>query len=1519
MRRKAGEILVRAFNPPSTGSNSSHTVIETITDDSPFIVDSLTMQLNAMSQGVLVKLHSVLLNERDDNGRLRECCLQSTPASGAVSSQAQAESWTHFEIPRVLGTKQLEELEKRLKSTLKDVRYAVRDWPRMRDSLRQASRDLRRFGKGSDTLESAEFLDWIADDHFTLLGYCTLPKVPGSPALGLLRAAGRRNKLSVGKRRGKAAARASLLITKAPIRSSVHRPALLDDIRIDAYDSSGRIVGEHRLLGLFTSIAYNENPGDIPLLRAKIFEVLQRSDLQPSSHRGKALRHILDTFPRDELIQASVADLERIGIGVLNIDERRKIRLFVSKSAYGNFLSCLVYLPRDGYSTRARRRIEAVLQESLDGTLVDSQLAISESTLARLAVTIELNSATAKLPDVGRVEQRLAQVAIAWIDRARLALLESFSEQDALELHQRFVGCFPIDYQETVPTERISRDFAALADIANGERSEHYELDATGSRATFSLFLSGGSMPLYVSNPILENMGVRLLQENSYEIETGARTIRIQDFIIESTHGESLESDNVAQRFKDCFAHTVHGNTENDSFNQLIVSAGLDWRETVILRAYCKYLLQCRTQFSQAYIVDTLRRHPQVVRAFAMLFDSYFNPDLESTVRSRSLKTCTARIEEGINRTTNLDDDRILKLFNAAIRATLRTNCYQSTDGDARPCFSLKLDPARIPEMPEPRPRFEIFVYSPLVEGVHLRGGRLARGGLRWSDRREDFRTEVLGLMKAQQVKNTVIVPAGAKGGFVLKNAPGDRAELSARVVECYKTFLRGLLDLTDNIVGNRTVPPPSTVCRDDPDPYLVVAADKGTATFSDTANAVAAEYGFWLGDAFASGGSAGYDHKKMGITARGAWESVKRHFRELGVDTQQEDFTVVGIGDMAGDVFGNGMLLSEHIKLIAAFNHRHIFIDPTPDPAKSFAERKRLFGLTRSGWDDYDQTLLSKGGGIYDRQSKSISLAPEARKALDIKASELTPPELISCLLKAPVDLLWNGGIGTYVRASTESHGDAADPTNDAVRVNGNELGARVVAEGGNLGLTQRGRIEFALAGGHINTDFIDNSAGVDSSDREVNIKILLDDAIRRKALAPGRRNALLKAMTDEVAELVLASNYAQTEALSIMVTKAHERLGEHALLIRILENRGILDRGQEFLPGEEEIDERKRAGKGFTRPELAVILSYAKIELFESLVVSDIPDEKHCQSEVIEYFPKRLGKRYAKSIGSHRLRREIAAMLISSSMINRMGPFFAIRAENDTGGDAADVARAYAITRGLFSTRSLWHSIESLDGKLPAQVQYECFYECSRMIRRAVYWFLHRRGRYGNIESSIGEQQAEVAAALASLPDALCGWSRRAFDSDVAEFESLGVPGALARRIAALRLLTQVLDIAELARDLETDPLLVTRLHFELGRGLHLDWIREQIESLHVEGQWRALARGTLRETLGREHQALVRKILSNAGDGGPEQALSDWLAASNAHVIRLKRTLDEMQASGQMDFATLSIALKEVGRLS
>jgi glutamate dehydrogenase len=1533
--RKPGRIMVRVFNPADAAA--MHTVIETITDDSPFIVDSLTMLLNRISQGVLVKLHCVLDVERDARGRIGACCGNLTQGLSHASPSGQAESWTHFEIPRVIDVRELAALERQVRACLADVRSVYRDWPRMLRTLARAADDLRKFAKGKEVDESARFLEWLADHHFTLLGHCVLPATQGkagkraareSPRareLGLLRNENLRAALRQPADRSKRR-RELLTITKAPIRSTVHRPALLDDIRVEAFAEDGSPLGEHRFLGLFTSAAYYESTREIPLVGARVDRVIQRSGLDPVGHRGKALRHILDTFPRDALIQSGVAELERIAIGILNLEEKRRIRAFFSTSAYGDFLLCLIYLPRDGYNPRARARVEALLEETLGGKVVESELTISESMLARLSVTIQREkpdaaAAGARSPDFLALEAQLAEVAAAWTDRARLALLASLPEEQALALHRRLAPAFPLAYQEAADGARVVRDFTLCVAIADGASEVAFRLVASHAKATLTAFSAGQAIPLYLANPILENMGFRLLRETSYRVETAPRSVWVQDFDVESTHGADLAATGLDRRVEDCFAKTLDGSAENDSCNQLVVGAGLDWREAVIIRTFSRYLLQCRAQFSQAYMVETLRRHAPFARAFAALFAGSFDPARSKASRAATVEAEQAKLQTALNDVASLDEDRILRMFSTALHATLRTNYFQRSNGAPKPWLSIKLDSARIPELPEPRPKCEIFVYTPEVEGVHLRGAAIARGGIRWSDRREDFRTEVLGLMKAQQVKNTVIVPAGAKGGFVVRRPPaGDRAALQAHAIECYKTFLRGLLDLTDNIVGERTVAPADTICRDAPDPYLVVAADKGTATFSDTANAVAAEYGFWLGDAFASGGSAGYDHKEMGITARGAFESVKRHFRELGKDAGNDAFTAIGIGDMSGDVFGNGMLLAAQMRLIAAFDHRHIFIDPDPDAAAAFAERKRLFALPRSSWDDYDRRALSRGGEIYSRQSKAIRLSPEAQAALGIDRAELTPPELIRAVLAAPVDLLWNGGIGTYVKASTESHADAADPANDAVRVEGKALRAKVVAEGGNLGFTQRGRIEYALAGGRINTDFIDNSGGVDCSDHEVNIKILLNNLPKGARMTLGERNKLLKSMTDDIARSVLANNYAQTQALSMLHSHALERVGEHAHLIRILESRGLLKRDLEFLPSDEEIDERRRDGRGFTRPELAVILSYAKIELRDSLLATAIPDDPLCQAEVAAYFPEKLRKRFAQSISSHRLKREIAAMLISSNVINRMGPFFALRARDDTGADMESLGRAYAVVRALFNTPELWRGIEALDGQVQAQVQYDSFYEVGRMFRRAVYWFLHRPESNRDIATALARLQEPVAAVRKALPAVLCGWSKRGFERDLAAFESIGLPRALGTRIASLRLMTQIIDIADLAAELEVEPLVVARLHFELGRGLWLDWIREQIEELKVEGHWRALARSTLRETLARDQRALLAKIIRRGrGRGGNcDAALAAWLTASDKRIARLKRTLNEMHTAGQTDFATLSIALKEIGRL-
>jgi glutamate dehydrogenase len=940
----------------------------------------------------------------------------------------------------------------------------------------------------------------------------------------------------------------------------------------------------------------------------------------------------------------------------------------------------------------------------------------------------------------------------------------------------------------------------------------------------------------------------------------------------------------------------------------------------MLLRSFCRYLQQTGMRYSQAYMQAVLARYPAYCGALLHKFAATFDVDLAEHERAALLAASEDGLHSELERTVSLDDDRILRAYDGVVRAMLRTNFYQREAGGAVKAYvSFKLDPALLPELPKPRPKFEIFVYSQRVEGVHLRSSRIARGGIRWSDRPEDFRTEVLGLMKAQQVKNTVIVPNGAKGGFVCKALPeGDRDAVQREVVACYKMFIRGLLDLTDNVVDGRVVPPARVLRKDADDPYLVVAADKGTAQLSDTANALAADYGFWLGDAFASGGSAGYDHKKMGITARGAWEAVKRHFRECGIDPRSQDFTVLGIGDMSGDVFGNGLLLTPHMKLVAAFDHRHIFVDPDPDAVKSFAERKRLFELPRSSWDDYDRTLLSPGGGIYSRATKAIDLHPAAQAALGITVDKPTPLELIRAILTAPADLLWNGGIGTYVKAAAESHADAGDPANDAVRVNGAELRCRVVAEGGNLGFTQRGRIEYAEHGGRINTDFIDNSAGVDSSDREVNIKILLADAIRRKKLARKDRNALLASMTEEIAAHVLANNYAQTQALSMMESRAAERLGEHARLIRMLEAQGLLDRALEFLPAEDQIEERRTQRRGLTRPELAVILSYSKIELHASLVHTDIHEDPFLAAELEAYFPPQITQRFSPLLREHRLRREIIAMLIGGSMINRMGPFFVLRAEEETGATVAQVARAYAIVREVFGVRKLWREIEALDYDVEPKVQYDAIFEISRMVRRAVYWLLQNYAHQLDVEPVVTRFRPGVAAALAALPTILDGRAAQHFTAELERLGASRLPDGTARQIAGLGYMTQMLDIIELAREFSRPIAEVGRLYFVLGKELRLDVVREQIEALHVEGRWRAVARATLRENLAQEQRALLRSVLRSQGHAGGDSGTA-WLRKNSEAVARVQRALEDMQTGGPPDFAMLSVALKEVSRLT
>ncbi len=1533
--RKPGQALLRIINPKEKqhGYDSPYTIVEMVNDNMPFLVDSVSAAINRADLTIHMTVHPVVRVSRTPAGTLKTL-------HEPDSDEGLVESWVRFAVDREADPQRLKLLEHEIQRVLSDVRVAVRDWQAMRDKMLEAKETLEQSPPGFDEAvreESRELLQWMVDDHFTFLGYreyelrtrkdkLVLKSKAGS-GLGVLaneERGGKTVELSSVMRRH-ARSKNWLIITKANSRSTVHRPSYLDYVGVKKFDDSGKPVGELRFIGLFTSVAYSENPRNIPLLRLKVQRVLERSRVDPSGHRGKSLLHILDTFPRDELFQSSVHDLVRTTSGILNLQDRHRVKFFLRRDAFRRFFSCLVYVPREKYTTTVRRRIEKILLEAFGGHAVDSSVQLSDSPLARVHLIVRTNVGDRPRISIRRIEETIANAVITWRDKLRTELVRRFGQDEGSLLYREYGESFPAAYEADVEPATACLDVKRVDGLLNGTHNDYLLLycpkDAAPGQLNFRTFCKG--QPLLLSNvlPILEDMGTEVHSERPYKIvPKSSGAFWIQDFALQYPGSEELDLDQSARRFGIGFHHALAGNSENDGFNALILKAGLDWRQVALVRCYAKYLLQLGIPFSQNYMEDVLSEHAGVARNLVEQFRLQFDPAIPAGEREAAVAAMTASIQRAIARARNLDEDRILTAFAGAINATLRTNYFQhDADGAPKRRLSIKLNPGLLPEAPLPKPRYEIFVYSPEVEGVHLRGGAVARGGLRWSDRREDFRTEVLGLMKAQVVKNTVIVPTGAKGGFVPKRMPdGDRDVIMKTGISCYQTFIRGLLDITDNVVDGKVVPPPNVVRRDGEDPYLVVAADKGTATFSDIANAISAEYGFWLDDAFASGGSAGYDHKKMGITARGAWEAVKRHFREKGIDTQSDPFTVAGIGDMSGDVFGNGMLLSKSIRLVAAFNHQHIFLDPDPDAAASYRERERLFKLPRSSWTDYDEKLISKGGGIFSRQAKQIRLSPEARKLLDTRATTMQPIELIRAILKMPVDLLWNGGIGTYVKASSESHGDVGDRSNDALRVNANELRCKVIGEGGNLGLTQRARIEYSLNGGRVNTDFIDNSAGVDSSDREVNIKILLRAAEQEKGLTRKARNKLLAEMTDDVAAFVLRSNYLQTQAISMMEARARERLDETARLITNLEKTGLLDRDLEFLPDEVEIEERRQRKQGLTRPEIAVVLSYAKIDLYNGLVASDETLEDFLTTDPQRYFPPVLRRRYKDLIPTHRLSREILATLIANNIVNRMGPVFVKRMQQDTGASTVTIARAYVVARELCQATAIWRTIESLDNEIPASVQQSMLFDISRTLRHACYWLIERYGEDLDIVAAVERLKDGMHKVYTRAPSIVTGAGKQRQKTAAGELATMQVPDGLARKMAGLLLTRGALDIADLSIDYHTDVMDTAKMYARLSERLGIVWLHRKVEALAVEGRWQAMARGNLRDEFYRARRDLASRILAACEDHMPLDDYEDWIEQHATAVQKFDSILAEMKLREEVDFATLSVASQELRRL-
>jgi glutamate dehydrogenase len=1559
-QRPQGTANVRVFTPTvdEYGWTSGHTVVEIVTDDMPFLVDSVTSELSRQERGIHLLVHPQVVVRRDVTGRLLEVLEVSAPdwAKQDHARDSLVESWIHVEIDRETDPERREEILTDVRKVLEDVRVAVEDWPKMKQRARQIAAELSASPPAGlpdeEVAEGRALLEWLAEDHFTFLGYRdyrlvrrdgrdTLVARTGS-GLGILRYDQQHNSSSfdrlTAQARAKARERQLLVLTTANTRATVHRAAYLDYIGVKQFDATGEVVGERRFLGLFASSAYTDSVRGIPVVRRKVQAVLDRSGFGADSHSGKDLLQILETYPRDELFEISVDDLQATVVAVMHLQERRRTRLFMRVDDYGRYVSCLVFLPRDRYTTSVRRRMEEILRGAFHATTVDYTARVSESVLARLHFVVRL-PAGAQLPDVDRddLERRLVEATRSWDEDLADALRADLGEEEAARLLRVWGRGFPEAYKEDFPARVAVADLRRIEALDAGPVApllmNLYEpVGAAQDERRFKLYRR---TPLSLTDvlPYLGDLGAEVVDERPYEIRRpDGESAWVYDFGLRYT-ARGQHPERLRELFGDAFAAAWSGRAESDGFARLVLLGELTWRQVVVLRAYAKYLRQTGTTFSQDYIERALRANVELARLLVRLFEARFDPELtvgdavDQGGRRELTDAVLEEIHAALDAVASLDHDRILRAFLTLIQATVRTNVFQRDgDGGPKPYLSFKLDPHAVPDLPQPRPMHEIFVYSPRVEGVHLRFGDVARGGLRWSDRQEDFRTEVLGLVKAQTVKNAVIIPTGAKGGFVGKHLPDisdggvvDREAWLAEGVECYKTFIRGLLDVTDNLVDGgaerRVEPPPRVVRHDADDPYLVVAADKGTAAFSDIANEVAAAYGFWLGDAFASGGSVGYDHKAMGITAKGAWESVKRHFRELGRDVQTEDVSVVGIGDMSGDVFGNGMLLSRHIRLVAAFDHRHVFLDPDPDPETSFAERERLFHLPRSSWADYDPALLSPGGGVYPRTAKSVPITPQvaARLGLPGSVAALTPAELITAILRAPVDLLWNGGIGTYVKATTESHAQVGDKANDAIRVDGSQLRVLVVGEGGNLGLTQLGRVEAALAGIRVNTDAIDNSAGVDASDHEVNIKILLDRIVAAGDLTRKQRGELLAEMTDEVGRLVLRDNYEQNVLLGNARKQSLAMLPVHQRLLRSLEARGLLDRGLEFLPSDETIAARAEDGLGLTSPEFSVLVAYSKIALTEDLVATSLPDDPWFLRTLRTYFPAQLGARYGDRLQEHPLRREIVTTVLVNEMVNRGGITFAFRAQEETGADAEQVARAYAVCREIFGLHGFVHEVELLDNRVETDVQTALYLTFRRLLDRSVRWFLQTRPGRLDIGEEIARFSPVVAELEPRLPELVVGDEHKTLQEEAQALVRHGVPEPLALRGAGLLIIFQALDITEIAHTTGVEPVEVARVYLTLSDRYNVDGLLSRISSLPRSDRWQALARAAMRYDLYGALEALTVAVLTTTPAGEPGERIEAWERSNAAAVGRAAATLEEIGRLERVDLASLSVALR------
>jgi glutamate dehydrogenase len=1526
---RQGEVAVRAFNPTigRDGYQTLGSVVETNTADSPFLFDSVNGELQARGLGLRRVIHPVVGTVRGEDGRLERVV-------HARESEAR-ESVMHFEVDRRLADGELEELAGAVRDVLRDVLLAVRDFRPMRDRVARMVELARaasvRYGD-DEVGETVAFLQWLLEGNFVFLGYreydlidtdegTALVVVPGS-GLGILSKPGWSSyERPVPLARIPEGLRARieggdlLIYSKTNRVSSVHRPARMDYIGVRKVAPDGRVVGESRLVGLFTTKAYTEPASRTPVLQGKLRHMLEAEDLFEGSHDYKSVVSIFESFPKDELFAASTDELRRTIMALLAMQETGNVALFARRDAFGRSISLVVALPRERFSAQLRQRLEELFLRRFRGSTVDYHVSLGEHHVATIHFTVHV--AEGQLPDVPveELEREVVALAASWEDRLRSKLVETFGERRGNELFERWGTRFPEAYRSSSSLATAVFDVENLDRLERGDESFVVgiaNVAAGGETLTrVRLYKVGGKIELSEFVPILEALGLRVVEEFSTQLLGGGDERFIHDFGVVDSTGRPLDVERVGDRVAECIAAVWRGQTDSDSLNRLVVLTDLDWRQVQILRVYRRYHHRVNASFTAEYKNDAFAAHPQIAAKLVRLFDLLFDPGRERDEAAH--EALRAEIRADLDAVTSLEQDRILRNHLGMIEATVRTNAFKPGASS----LALKFRSRDVPEMPRPTPLYEIFVHTTEMEGIHLRGGKVARGGIRWSDRRQDYRTEVLGLMKAQMVKNAVIVPTGSKGGFILKRSVSDPAELKQEVTRQYVTFMRGLLDLTDNLVDGEVVHPAGVVVLDEDDPYLVVAADKGTATFSDTANAVAAEYGFWLGDAFASGGSAGYDHKKLGITARGAWESVKRHFREIGTDPETQPITVVGIGDMSGDVFGNGMLLSDELCLVAAFDHRHVFIDPNPNPAAGYAERRRLFELPGSSWDDYDRGKISAGGGVWPRSAKSIPLSAEARGALGVDGDHLTPDEVIRAILRAPVDLLWNGGIGTYVKATEEDNDDVGDRVNDNVRVNGAELRCRVVAEGGNLGFTQLGRIEYAMNGGRINTDFIDNSAGVDCSDHEVNLKILLGLGIQRGLLTLEQRDALLHEVEDDVVRHVLYDNFLQAQILSQEAHLSPGRMEAYEDLMQGLEAEGLLDRRLEALPSTEEMGERRRSGRGMPRPELAVLLAYAKQGLANAILSSSLPDSEYLEQDARAYFPAAVVERFGDLVRDFPLRRELVATLVANDVVNSQGITFVSRLAAETGAEAADVVRAYRIARDVTDAVERWESIEALVGAVPPSVLDELMSGVDHLVEAAARWYLGQApGRFGRaIEADREPFRAYADAAARAAPEA---W-RRDREREAWRLMDAGVPEDVARRHVHQPVLAHAPAAIAVARETGASMDDVARVFSLIGDAVYIDWLESRLASLPATSRWHRWAIQATSEDLHLVRRELARRIFAEADGRGVDEAVGHFLVEHAETFDRLARFMRALALDDTNDVAAMTVALRKVRALA